>query len=86
MSTKKTYQPGDIVDLDDVFVSPAALSAWQATAQVGARALTLVGISFAQIPIEQGLILETGELDIFVEIPGLTRISMRIPPEQWRFR
>lgn len=86
---KENYQVGDIVDLDDVVISPAAYQAWQATAAVSAQALIVARIVSdpSQIPIEQGLWLASGELEIFVEIvvgqqPAL-RISMKIPSDQW---
>lgn len=85
-SKNEVFGLGSVVDLDDVEISLLAYLAWQAMAEAGARALALVGVGPAQIPIEQGLVLETGELEIFVEVPEVTRISMKIPPNQWRFR
>ena len=81
----KNHRPGDVVDLDDV-ISPTGFSRWQVAAEIGARAFISAGIQLAQIPIERGLILETGELEIFVEVPGVARISMKIPRTQWWFR
>lgn len=80
--TKRKYKIGDVVDLDDVAISPAALAAWQAIAQTGARALPSQ-VPRDEIPDEQGLWLASGELEIFIEISGMTRISMKIPPDQW---
>lgn len=81
---KKKYAHGDIVDLDDVAISPAAFSAWQVTAQAGALALP-PAIRPDDIPDEQGLWLASGELEIFVEVGGV-RISMRVPPSGWRWK
>ncbi len=85
MSNK--YKVGDIVDLDDVTISPAAYAAWHATAIAGAQALAATGriTGPSQIPDEQGLWIASGELEIFVEISGV-RISMKVPPGQWSWR
>ena len=79
------YKIGDVVDLDDVLISPAAYASWQATAAASTGALAASGRlpPPGQIPTEQGLWLASGELEIFVEIPGVARISMTIPPGQW---
>lgn len=79
------YKLGDVVDLDDVAISPAAFAAWQAAAVAGAKALTARGIPVSDIPDEQGLWLASGELEIFVEVAD-KRISMKIPPGQWQWR
>lgn len=80
---KKEYKIGDIVDLDDVMISPAAYMRWQAVASMGAQALAQIapGENFT-IPDEQGLWLASSELEIFVEVAG-SRISMKIPADQW---
>jgi len=78
------YKFGDVVDLDDVFISPAAYAAWQATAQAGALALPR-HIRPGDIPDERGLWLASGELEIFVELGG-TRISMRVPVGHWTWK
>lgn len=82
--SKNKYQPGGVVDLDDVAISPAAFQAWQAIAQAGARALP-PHIRPGDIPDEQGLWLASGELEIFIEV-GEMRISLKIPPGQWSWR
>ena len=79
---RSKYKIGDVVDLDDVMISPFALYAWQVRAEIGARALVVQGVDTKSIPDEQGSWLATGELEIFVEVVG-TRISMKIPPGQW---
>ncbi len=82
----RTCKIGDVVDLDDVAISPRAYASWQATAAMGARALAAAGLLSdpSQIPDEQGLWLASGELEIFVEVGG-ARISMKIPPGEWRW-
>ena len=82
------YKIGDVVDLDDVFISPAAYAAWQATAAASTHALFAQGRlpSSDKIPTEQGLWLPTGELEISVEIPRVARISMKVPSGQWAWR
>ena len=85
--SKKMYKPGDIVDLDDVLLSRRAVENWHAEVKGGR--LRLIGINPADIPIEQGLILADGSLEIFVEVPkGLfspQRFSVKVPPQEWRF-
>lgn len=80
------YQIGDVVDLDDVAISPAAYARWQAAAAVGAQALAKMfpGVSL-DIPDEQGLWLIGGELEIFVEVRSV-RISQKIPTSEWAWR
>jgi hypothetical protein len=84
---KKRYTIGDVIDLDDVNISPAAFAAWHTVAMAGAQALGAAGLVTdpSQIPDEQGLWLATGELEIFVEV-GNVRVSMKIPPDQWAWR
>ena len=77
------YKVRDVVDLDDVLISPRAHASWHAAAAVGAQALPAVHPSL--IPDEQGIWLPTGELEIFVEIAG-HRISMKIPPSEWAWK
>ncbi len=84
----KKYKIGDVVDLDDVAISPAANVAWQAAAIAGAKALAILtrGV-LPEIPDEQGLWLASGELEIFVEVRigqhKPVRISLRVPPGEW---
>lgn len=88
---KKGYTTGDIVDLDNVMISPEAFARWQAVAAVGAQALAALfpGESL-EIPDEQGLLLASGELEIFVEVQVRQhkpiRISQKIPPNEWGWR
>jgi hypothetical protein len=79
------YKVGDIVDLDDVAISPAAFAHWQAAAALGAQALARLypGMPL-DIPDEQGLWLASGELEIFVEVRGV-RISQKIPAGEWQW-
>lgn len=87
---KKKYKTGDVIDLDDVAMSPAAVTAWQATASASAEALALLARGPLTVPDEQGLWLASGELEIFVEVRigqhKPVRISMKVPPEQWQWR
>ncbi len=84
----KKYEIGDVVDLDDVVLSLATYQAWQANAEAAAGALAAAGrlTDPSLIPDEQGLLLADGSLEIFVEIPGVARVSMRAPVGHWRFR
>lgn len=82
----KKYEIGDVVDLDDVAISPAARDAWQAAAQAGAIGLGRIARGPLVIPDEQGLWLPTGELEIFVDVvvgQGTVRISMKVPADHW---
>ncbi len=75
---RKNYSIGDIVDFDDVLLSPRAIANWQATVAVAAPLLP-PGVP---VPDEQGLWLATGELEIFVEVCSM-RISQKVPPGEW---
>jgi hypothetical protein len=80
---KKEYKVGDVVDLDDVNISPATFARWQA---IAARTGALIPPGVL-VPDEQGLWLASGEMEIFVEVQigqhRPVRISMKIPPDQW---
>ncbi|HWO07448.1 MAG TPA: hypothetical protein VNM40_02595 [Candidatus Paceibacterota bacterium] len=82
----KNYQPGDVIDLDDVLISPAAYQVWHAVARAAALSGILSGIRPDRIPIEQCLWLPSGELEIFVDVPNVGRVSMKIPPDQWAWK
>lgn len=75
------YRIGNIVDLDDVAISPAAHDKWLSVVALRASALPQ-HVRAGDIPNEQGLWLASGELEIFVEVAD-SRVSMRIPPDQW---
>lgn len=81
------YQFGDIVDLDDIEIAESARDAWALHAQAAVQMLAIMGrvLDSTQIPDEQGVWLPDGSLEIFVEISGVTRISMKVPPGHWRF-
>lgn len=84
---QKNYRVGDIVDLDDVLISPAAYSAWQTSARRTMAALVAAGrlSRRTKIPDEQAKLLAGGVLEIFVDIPGVARLSMEIPAGHWQW-
>lgn len=75
-----------IIDLDQVNISSAVYQAWQALAKHFAEIAVLLGIPPDKIPDEQGRIENDGSLTIFVELPNIGEVSLRVPPGQWAWR
>lgn len=90
MSTRKTYRPGDVVDLDDVVPSPAAVAAWSDVARRAALFCRKLGISEDQLPEEQARINADSSLTIFVKIVtpsgGEVTFDMNVPASEWRWK
>lgn len=68
--------------LDRVSLTPAAVAAWQAFARRVAAALP-AGLDPADIPDEQAEPLPTGELRVWVDVPGVGTVEMRLPASEW---
>ncbi|MFZ2886341.1 MAG: hypothetical protein WA021_00805 [Minisyncoccia bacterium] len=87
---KKNYQPGDIIDLDDVAISSAALAAWHGVAQRAAAFCHQVGVRSEDLPEEQGRLEQDGSFSVFVKVKtpsgGEVDFSLPIPPGQWAWR
>ena len=49
-------------------------------------AACLRGVNPADIPDERARALPSGELEIYVEIHGKGRISMKVPAGRWKWR
>ena len=61
----------NVVDLDEVLISPATLHVYREFADRIALALVRAGVDPMSIPIEQGRIEADGGLTVFVAIKGI---------------
>lgn len=76
----------NIIDLDDVMISPLAQKTWQEFARRVAAQLRLLGVTDpSQVPDEQARVNPDGTLTVFVTLPN-GEVSMEIPKEQWAYR
>lgn len=86
----KKYKVGNVVDLDDVVSSAAALAAWSAVAEKAAALCVALGVPREQWPEEQARLNADGSLTIWVDVPapsgGSASLEMRVPPGQWQWR
>lgn len=78
-----------VIDIDEVLLTPRAYETWMAwAATIPERLYAATGRlpDSATIPDEAGMVHEDGSLEVFVDIPGYSRIGMVIPPEEWSWR
>ena len=84
---KKKYQPGDIVNLDDVVPSLAALAAWSEVARRAAEFCHMLRIPEKNLPEEQARLNADGSILIFVEIKtpsgGGVTFDMNVPASEF---
>ncbi|HCM36984.1 MAG: hypothetical protein A3J30_03515 [Candidatus Wildermuthbacteria bacterium RIFCSPLOWO2_02_FULL_47_9c] len=76
----------EIVDLDQVNISPVVLAVWDELARHIGELAARYGISSKEIPDERARIEGDGSLTIFVELPRLGEVSLRVPPAHWERR
>ena len=76
----------NVIDLDDVMISPAAFGAWNEFAKRIAEQIRLLGVTDpSQVPDEQGRVNPDGSLTIFITLPN-SEVSMTVPKEHWAYR
>lgn len=73
--------------IDRVNVTRLAFDAWDAHCLAIIQEMAAAGVEArAEIPDEQVVLLPSGELLFFVDAPGIGRVEMRVPVDQWEFR
>ncbi len=79
------HNPGDLVSLDDVEIAESVLDAWALHMSVSMRELVGAGqvVDPSLVPDAQLAWLANGALELFIDIPSVTRLSMNIPPNKW---
>jgi hypothetical protein len=77
----------NVIDLDEVLISPVAFREYHEFAKRIARALGESGLmpNPENIPDEQGRVEADGSLTIFVRLPNGIEVSMRVPKEHWQW-
>lgn len=73
------------VSLGELTLSRRAIEKWRALTKENAMRLVEACISRGvgtEIPNERARVLPSGELEIFVEVPGVYRLSMKVPPNE----
>lgn len=70
--------------LDNVLIDRESYEAWMELARRAAASLR--GVNPTDIPDERARALPSGELEIYVEIKGKKKISMKIPAGRWKWR
>ena len=75
------------ISLNEILLSPAAVAAWHEMAKRIALALHRIGKldENIKIPDERAELDDNGELTIFVEIPNIMKLSMKVPADQWSY-
>jgi hypothetical protein len=76
---------GDSVALDDVEIAESVLDAWTSCVSMSMRELVRTGriTDPSQVPDAQLAWLVNGALELFIDIPSVTRLSMNILPHEW---
>lgn len=87
--TKLTFRRGSKmrIDLDLVFVEPEVIQAWKN--EVAPRLVELfiiLGVPLESVPLERGKIEEDGTLFVYVSLPTVGRVGMRVPSSQWAWK
>ncbi len=79
---------GKEINLDEIMLSQNVVAAWH---EMAVRATLFILYTKRKkrevfIPDERARINDDGSLTIFVNIPGVIEISMRVPPDEWTYR
>lgn len=82
MQTDRTGEP---VSLDDVEIAESVLDAWASHMSASMRELVGTGqiVDPSLVPDAQLAWLANGALELFIDIPFVTRLSMNILPREW---
>jgi hypothetical protein len=87
---KKTYNPGDFVDHDDVVLSSAALAAWSGIASRAAAFCQRLKIPAEELPDEQLKLNADGSISVEIEIKtpsgGGVTFDMNVPAGEWQWK
>lgn len=72
--------------LDNVNLSLQAYQAWMEVANRACRQAVSLGVDASSIPDEMAKALPDGHLLIWVDVPGMGRVEMRVPKGGWAWR
>jgi hypothetical protein len=72
--------------LDNVCISAAAYAAWMEKSGAAAQEAVAHGIAPESVPDEMAKPLPNGGLLVWVDVPGLGRVSMVVPKEHWQWK
>lgn len=72
--------------LDRTLITPEAYQAWLAQAKQAAQVAIARGVPVEKIPDECATALPTGELLIWVDLPEVGRVELKIPATAWTWR
>lgn len=76
----------NIIDLDDVMISPLVQKTWQEFTRRVVAQLRLLGVTDpSQVPDEQARVNNNGTLTVFVTLPN-GEVAMEVPEKQWAYR